>query len=178
MSYMEQCNLYWIWQQTHLTVCLQYSPFTVCFQTELKPKIDILTNLSGHCNSGILPNNSMSETLSCSHTGVPHGAGGEQDSQVLDGAAQPLCLHLTVQVAVLIGCSGKACRARTPIRSPICFCTSSTSVGLPWFSACSVKLQLLWMFSFPCSSAVSWACSTYSNINIWYNYSCPFNSIK
>lgn len=100
---MEQCNLYWIWQHTHLTVCLQYSTFTVCFQTELKPKSDIITNLSGHCNSGILPNNSMSETLSSSHTGVPHDAGGEQDTQVLDGAAQPLCLHLTVQMAILMG---------------------------------------------------------------------------
>lgn len=58
------------------------------------------------------------------------------------------------------GCSGKAWRARVPIRSPICFCTRRTSVGLPWFRACSVKLQLLWMFSFPCNNADSWLCST------------------
>lgn len=61
------------------------------------------TNLCGHCNGGVLPDNSMSETLSSSHAGVAHGAGGEQDSQVLYGATQPLCLHLTVQVAVLMG---------------------------------------------------------------------------
>lgn len=61
------------------------------------------TNLCGHCNCGVLPDNSMSETLSSSHAGVAHSTGGEQDSQVLNGATQPLCLHLTVQVAVLMG---------------------------------------------------------------------------
>lgn len=35
-----------------------------------------------------------------------------------------------------------------------------TSVALPWLRACSVKLQLLWMCSFPWRSAESWACRT------------------
>lgn len=75
---------------------------TECLKIELKHKIDT-TNLCGHCNSGVLPDNSMSETLSSSHAGVAHSAGGEQDSQVLYGATQPLGLHLTVQVSVLMG---------------------------------------------------------------------------
>lgn len=33
--------------------------------------------------------------------------------------------------------------------------TRPTSVALPWLRACSVKLQLLWMCSFPCRSAES-----------------------
>ncbi len=153
---------------------VQYSQFTVCFQTELKAKSDIITNLSGHCNSGILPNNSMSETspvatLVCPTELVVSRTPGSGWSD-----AAPLSPPDSPGGPFSWGCSGKACRARMAIRSPICFCTSSTSVGLPWFSACSVKLQLLWMFSFPCSSAVSWACSTCSNIRIWYNYRYPF----
>ncbi len=49
------------------------------------------------------------------------------------------------------GRSGKSWQARALTRSLICFWTSRTSVALPWFRACSVKLQLLWMCSFPCS---------------------------
>lgn len=40
-----------------------------------------------------------------------------------------------------------------------------TSVALPWLRACSVKLQLLWMCSFPCSSEASWVCRTCTQVN-------------
>lgn len=40
-----------------------------------------------------------------------------------------------------------------------------TSVALPWLRACSVKLQLLWMCSFPWSRDESWACRTCTQLN-------------
>lgn len=40
-----------------------------------------------------------------------------------------------------------------------------TSVALPWLRACSVKLQLLWMCSFPCRSEASWACRTCTQVS-------------
>lgn len=40
-----------------------------------------------------------------------------------------------------------------------------TSVALPWLRACSVKLQLLWMCSFPWRRDESWTCRTCTQVN-------------
>lgn len=48
------------------------------------------------------------------------------------------------------------------VRIKIC---QPTSVALPWLSACSVKLQLLWMCSFPWRRDESWACRTCTQVN-------------
>ena len=52
------------------------------------------------------------------------------------------------------GCSGKSWSASSLSFSLICFFTSSTSVSVPWFRACAVKLLQLLMLSCP-SSRVS-----------------------
>lgn len=50
---------------------------------------------------------------------------------------------------------------RLLVRITIC---QPTSVALPWLRACSVKLQLLWMCSFPWRRAESCACRTCTQV--------------
>ncbi len=116
--------------------------------------------LSGNSYSHVLTDQRMSEAFSCGHTGVSHGSRRQQDAQVLDGASQAFCLYLAVQVAFSCGRSGKSWQARALTRSLICFWTSRDFGATAVFRACSVKLQLLWICSFPCSRDDSCAWST------------------
>lgn len=60
--------------------------------------------------------------------------------------------------------SHMCCNLFVSLRAQMTFC-QPTSVALPWLRACSVKLQLLWMCSFPWRRDESWACRTCTQVS-------------